>query len=58
MEIEIKEHTQLKLKALLSEKALIEQRINDILFAVCDINDVDINSNIQISQDLKKIIIL
>jgi len=57
MEIELTQASQERLRILMTEKALIEQRINDIIYTICDYNAVDINSNIVLDKEITKLII-
>lgn len=57
MEIDLTEKAQERLKMLLTEKALIEQRINDIVFTICDYENIDLDSNVTINKDITKLII-
>jgi len=57
MEIELTQASQERLRVLMTEKVLIEQRINDIIYTICDYNAVDINSNITLDKEITKLII-
>ena len=57
MEIELNSAIQERLKALLIEKQIIEQRLNDIILSIADFNDIDKDSEVSLSNDLTKLIV-
>ncbi len=59
MEIDLTPNAQERLKMLLTEKALIEQRINDIIYTICDYENVDVDVDVQvtINKEITKLII-
>lgn len=57
MEIDLTPNAQERLKMLLTEKALIEQRINDIIYTICDYENVDVDVQVTINKEITKLII-
>jgi septum formation topological specificity factor MinE len=57
MEIDLTPNAQERLKMLLAEKALIEQRINDIIYTICDYENVDVDVQVTINKEITKLII-
>jgi chaperonin cofactor prefoldin len=57
MEIDLTPNVQERLKMLLTEKALIEQRINDIVYTICDYENVDVDVQVTINKEITKLII-
>lgn len=57
MEIELNKSIQERLKSLLIDKQIIEQRLNDIILSIADLNDIEKESKVSLSNDLTKLII-
>jgi len=57
MEIDLTLNAQQRLKMLITEKALIEQRINDIVYTICDYENVDVDVQVTINKEITKLII-
>jgi len=57
MEIDLTLNAQQRLKMLITEKALIEQRINDIVYTICDYENVDVYVQVTINKEITKLII-
>jgi hypothetical protein len=57
MEIELTDASRERLIILLSEKHRIEQRINDVVGAIADLNNLEKNVEIVINNDCTKLIV-